>query len=113
MRKYICTKETPGHTNPNVRLYIAERSADIQMEYTTPSESDTPSTVTVGTISLKKWHNLTIVQDRNTLDILLNGRVVFTSGDIAVRATIADSIILSDKGGWNGYRSKFTYSNFN
>ena len=119
MRKYIFTKETPGQDTPettdqytpNVRLYIAERSADIKMEYRTSVETTT--TVTVSTISLKKWHNLTIVQDRNTLDILLNGRVVFTSGETAVKATIADTIILSDKGGWNGHRSKFTYSNFN
>jgi hypothetical protein len=84
------------------------------LEIATTNQPDSLSTVKIGTIPLKKWHSLVIVNDRNVVDIFLNGKIVFTSGGMnPVFASLGDQIILSNRGGWNGYRAKFNYSNFN
>jgi len=78
------------------------------------NDVNNPKTVTIGTIPLKKWHQISVVQEANVLDIFLNGRIVYTSGrGNPVVSTHGEQVIMSKLGGWDGFRSKFIYSNFN
>lgn len=112
--KYVFTKQIPGADIPTVEIYIDTRSADLMLNVLNQNNVSTPQTVKIGTIPLKKWHQISIIQEANVLDVFLNGRVVYTSGrGNPVVSTHGEEVIMSKLGGWNGFRSKFIYSNFN
>ena len=113
-RKHIFTRQLPSSDEPHIDLYIDERTPTLKLQYLDTSGISTPKTVTLGTLSLKKWQQIVIIQENEIIDIFVDGKVVFSSsGDLPVLSVKGEEVILSKNGGWNGYRAKVLYSNYN
>lgn len=113
-KKHVFTKQLPGSKTPSVDIYIAPKNANLMMQYVDTSNPEGQKTVTLGVVPLRKWQQLTLVQDGNVLDVFMNGRVIFSSDPkTPVITSHGETVTLSKRGGWSGYRSKFQYSNYN
>lgn len=113
-RKYIFEKRNPHSETSSISLYLQSRKPNIQMKYVDSSNPIEPKTVDIGIIPLKKWQHISVIQDGNIMDVFLNGRLVFSSDPaVQVLSTHGEDIIMSNGGGWSGYKAKLEYSNYN
>lgn len=113
-RKHIMTRRLAGTKYTSIDIYIEPRTATVQMDYYDTGNTQRPKTVSLGILPLKKWQQFTVVQERNNIDILLDGRIVFTNaGANPIVSHHGEEVVIAEHGGWSGYYSKVHYSNYN
>jgi hypothetical protein len=57
----VFTKQIPGSEIPTVEIYIDKRSANLMLNVLNQNDVSNPKTINIGTIPLKKWHQITLV----------------------------------------------------
>lgn len=122
-KKYIVTKKLSASSHSSIDVFIKERTPEVVMSYYDSSTPIDPSTnltpdmlkqVNLGTLPLRKWQHIAIVQDANVIDVFMNGKVVFSSDPtFNIISGNGEEFIFSKLNGWSGYKAKAMYSNYN
>lgn len=110
-KKYVFKRKLPGSDHASIKMFIQQDNAGLVIDYW---DSQGKKSANIGVLPLKKWQQITVIQDGNVLDVFLNDKVRFSSDpNTPVTSSSGEDIWLSPDGGWSGYRSFFSYSNYN
>ena len=97
----------------NTRYFDENNSNDLDSEF--ESESEEPDfhyeEYIVPNIKLQKWVNINISLVDTTIDVFIDGKLVKTFVLNGYPVISKDNIVITPQGGFNGFLSKFNYTN--